>query len=183
MPSGLVSPPNDDNPITIGGGSSSNGGTDTKKKVIIGGAALGGLLLIYLYAKSRSSSSTSAATTASAPMLVAPASNMDTAVGSLASSLQTQLANTNQLLNQNNKPPVIPGQWPNIITYPNYSPGQFTQIGSVNNGVYSGTGVSGGVPMYANVFGGFTKNFTMSTLPQGTGIYIPSVFTPYETVS
>jgi len=36
------------------------------------------------------------------------------------------------------------------------------------------------VPVYANVFGGFAQGFNEATLPSGTGLYIPTQFTPYE---
>ena len=40
--------------------------------------------------------------------------------------------------------------------------------------------VSGGAPVYANLFGGFKQDFDMCTLPIGTGIYIPTSLLGYE---
>lgn len=66
------------------------------------------------------------------------------------------------------------------VLYGQYSPGEYTQIGTVENGQYQGTNVVGGAPVYANVFGGFVQDFNFATLPNGTGIYIPTSLTKYE---
>ena len=77
-------------------------------------------------------------------------------------------------------PPVNASSYPSIVPFGTYGPGDYTQIGTVTGGQYSGQQVSGGVPVYANVFGGFAQGFNEATLPSGTGLYIPTQFTPYE---
>lgn len=66
--------------------------------------------------------------------------------------------------------------WPQLIKFgqdPNAAT-DFTAIGTVNNGVYSGYNVTHGAPVYAGVFGGYVQDFNMSTLPNGTTIYAPT---------
>ncbi len=66
--------------------------------------------------------------------------------------------------------------WPLIVKFgqdPNAAT-DFTQIGVVNNGVYSGYNVTHGAPIYAGLLGGYAQDFNMSTLPNGTIIYAPS---------
>lgn len=66
--------------------------------------------------------------------------------------------------------------WPTIVKFgqdPNAAT-DFTAIGSVNNGQYSGYNVQQGAPVYAGVFGGYAQDFDMSTLPNGTIIYAPT---------
>lgn len=76
-------------------------------------------------------------------------------------------------------PTLNPQDFPQIVPYGTYQPGQYTQIGTDVNGVYSGMNVGGNVPVYTNIFGGFAQGpFPKS----GTyGIYIPTALTPYET--
>jgi hypothetical protein len=76
-------------------------------------------------------------------------------------------------------PPLDASTFPNTVLFGQYTPGQYTQIGTVNNGVYSGKNVGGGAPVYAGVFGGFVQGFNMSTLPNGTGIFVPTELLPY----
>lgn len=92
MADGLVAPPSNDAGLSAGSSNGGTGGNKSKRNLIIAGGAVVGLLGIYLFAKSRSSSSSNTATT---PTLIAPASNTDTTVGGLASSLQEQLVNNN----------------------------------------------------------------------------------------
>lgn len=75
-------------------------------------------------------------------------------------------------------PPVNAANYPQIVPYGSYSPSDYTQIGNVVNGVYQGQNVSGGVPVYTNIFGGFAQG----PFPQqgSYGVYIPSQFTQYE---
>jgi hypothetical protein len=81
-----------------------------------------------------------------------------------------------------NLPPVNPAQWPTSVAFGSYSPSEFTEIGSVQNGQYNGQEVSGGVPVYAsNGFGGLQQGFNLSQLPSGTTLYIPSIYTGYVT--
>lgn len=74
--------------------------------------------------------------------------------------------------------PVLP--YLNSQTYPiqvlfgQYAPGDYTKVGTVLNGQYVGQGVTGGAPVYANLFGGMEQDFNMATLPNGTDIYIPT---------
>jgi hypothetical protein len=75
-------------------------------------------------------------------------------------------------------PPVNAQSFPQIVPYGSYSPSDYTQIGTVSGGQYSGQQVSGGVPVYTNIFGGFAQGPFPKT---GTyGIYIPSQFSAYE---
>lgn len=83
-------------------------------------------------------------------------------------------------------PPPVPtlpalnsNAYPLTVLFGQYAPGDYTQIGSVNNGQYSGYNVTGGAPVYANVYGGFVQGFNWSTLPNGTGIYVPTSVLPY----
>jgi hypothetical protein len=69
--------------------------------------------------------------------------------------------------------------WPQILRFGQYGAGEFTKIGVVNNGVYTGKNVTGGVPVFAGGFGGFFQGFITSKLPNGTGIYIPTQYLPY----
>lgn len=83
-----------------------------------------------------------------------------------------------------NTPPTVPlpsvnaQDYPQIVPYGSYAPSDYTKIGTDVNGVYSGQQVSGGVPVYTNIFGGMAQGpFPKS----GTyDIYIPSQFTQYE---
>lgn len=79
-------------------------------------------------------------------------------------------------------PPINAANYPSIVKYGSYGPGDYTQIGTITGpgGQYTGQNVSGGAPVYANAFGGFTQGFNAATLPVGTGIYIPSSLTAYE---
>jgi hypothetical protein len=66
--------------------------------------------------------------------------------------------------------------WPTIVKFgqdPNAAT-DFTQIGVVNNGVYSGYNVTHGAPVYAGAFGGYAQDFDEATLPNGTAIYAPT---------
>lgn len=75
-------------------------------------------------------------------------------------------------------PAVNAAAFPQIVKFGQYSPSDYTQIGSVSNGQYTGQQVSGGVPVYTNIFGGFAQGPFPSS---GTyGVYIPSQFTAYE---
>jgi hypothetical protein len=80
-------------------------------------------------------------------------------------------------------PAVNSNLWPQIIKYGEWTGAQFTKIGTVNNGQYSGINVTGGVPVYANVFGGLAQGFDMATLPSGTDLYIPTQYLAYENPS
>jgi hypothetical protein len=64
--------------------------------------------------------------------------------------------------------------FPLKVLFGQYGPNDYTKIGTVNNGTYSGPGVIGGAPVYANVFGGFVQDFNMATLPNGTDLYVPT---------
>lgn len=81
---------------------------------------------------------------------------------------------------QQSLPPVNPTSYPTNVPYGSYNASDYTKIGTVgSNGIYTGGTVIPGVPVYANVFGGFVQNFNPKTLPSGTGIYIPSQFAAY----
>ncbi len=69
--------------------------------------------------------------------------------------------------------------WPITVLWLDYSPSDYTKVGEWE-GHYVGHQVSGGAPVYANLFGGFKQDFYMSTLPIGTGIYIPTSLLRYE---
>lgn len=77
-------------------------------------------------------------------------------------------------------PPINAANYPKQVLFGQYAPGDYTQIGTVNQGVFSGTNVGGGVPVYAGAFGGFQQGFNEATLPSGTGLYIPTSLTQYE---
>lgn len=66
--------------------------------------------------------------------------------------------------------------WPTIIKYLQDANAatDFTQIGTVINGTYSGPQVTNGAPVYAGVLGGYAQDFNMATLPNGTAIYVPT---------
>jgi hypothetical protein len=66
--------------------------------------------------------------------------------------------------------------WPQIVKFGQDANAatDFTAIGTVNNGQYSGYNVKDGAPVYAGVFGGYVQDFDMSTLPNGTVIYAPT---------
>lgn len=64
--------------------------------------------------------------------------------------------------------------WPIQVLFGNYAPGDYTQVGVVNNGQYYGNAVQGGAPVYAGLFGGMEQDFNMATLPNGTAIYVPT---------
>lgn len=131
--------------------------------------------------------------------LLAGLLGIGTGVTNLANALSTTKAGTESIVNnytystspnptpspspissQATLPPVNANAYAKTVPYGSYSPGDYTQIGTVNNGLFTGTNVSGGVPVYANVFGGFQQGFQEATLPQGTGIYIPSSLKAYE---
>lgn len=78
-------------------------------------------------------------------------------------------------------PHINSNSWPQIFKYGTYGPGEFTRIGTVENGVSDAPNVAGGVPVFAGVFGGFAQGFNTKNLPNGTGIYIPTIFLPYLT--
>ena len=66
--------------------------------------------------------------------------------------------------------------WPLIVKFgqdPNAAT-DFTQIGTVTNGVYSGYNVTHGAPIYAGVLGGYAQDTNFATLPNGTAIYAPT---------
>lgn len=69
--------------------------------------------------------------------------------------------------------------FPLKVLFGQYSPSDYTKIGTVNNGVYQGASVGGGAPVYANVFGGFVQDFNFATLPNGTDIYVPTNLLDY----
>lgn len=69
--------------------------------------------------------------------------------------------------------------FPLKVLFGQYNPADYTQVGTVQNGVYQGANVGGGAPVYANVFGGFVQDFNMATLPNGTGIYVPTNLLEY----
>ena len=82
-------------------------------------------------------------------------------------------------------PPVPPAQAPVLpsinaqlfplkVLFGQYGPNDYTKVGTVNNGTYSGAGVIGGAPVYAGLFGGFVQDFNMATLPSGTDLYVPT---------
>jgi hypothetical protein len=77
-------------------------------------------------------------------------------------------------------PAVNAQSFPLSVLFGQYNPGDYTQIATITNGQYTGVNVSGGVPVYANVYGGFVQDFNSKTLPSGTGLYIPTQFVPYE---
>jgi hypothetical protein len=77
-------------------------------------------------------------------------------------------------------PPVNAQSFPLTVLFGQYNPGDYTKIGTITNGAYTGENVSGGVPVYANVFGGFVQDFQSKSLPSGTDIYIPTQFVAYE---
>lgn len=64
--------------------------------------------------------------------------------------------------------------FPLKVLFGQYGPNDYTKVGTVTNGVYSGPGVIGGAPVYAGLFGGFIQDFNMATLPSGTDIYVPT---------
>lgn len=76
-------------------------------------------------------------------------------------------------------PPLNAQTWPITVFWLDYSPSDYTKVGEWE-GQYVGHQVSGGAPVYANLFGGFKQDFDMSTLPIGTGIYIPTSLLGYE---
>lgn len=77
-------------------------------------------------------------------------------------------------------PPINAANYAQKLLYGQWSAADYTQIGVVNKGVYTGTNVSGGVPVYANVFGGLVQGFNMATLPDNTAIYIPTSLLAYD---
>jgi hypothetical protein len=76
-------------------------------------------------------------------------------------------------------PPLNGQTWPITVHWPDYRPSDYTKVGEWE-GQYVGHRVGGGAPVYANLFGGFKQDFYMSTLPVGTGIYIPTSLLRYE---
>lgn len=100
---------------------------------------------------------------------------------STSSSTGTSSTVTNTI--ENLLPELNAQDFAKTVLYGQYTSGEYTQIGTVQNGQYQGTNVIGGAPVYANVFGGFVQDFNMSTLPNGTGIYIPTSLTKYESTS
>jgi hypothetical protein len=63
--------------------------------------------------------------------------------------------------------------WPSIVKFGQDANAgtDFTQIGVVNNGVYSGKAAKAGAPVWAGVLGGYAQGTNFSTLPNGTIIY------------
>lgn len=59
-----------------------------------------------------------------------------------------------------------------------FSPGgpgtQFTQVGTISNGQYVGANILNGAPAYAEAFGALTQDFNPKSLPEGTGVYVPT---------
>lgn len=64
--------------------------------------------------------------------------------------------------------------FPIQVLFGQYGPNDYTQVGVVNNGQYSGNPVNGGAPVYAGLFGGMEQDFNMTTLPNDTKIYVPT---------
>lgn len=66
--------------------------------------------------------------------------------------------------------------WPKIVKFGQDANAatDFTQIGVVNGGVYSGYNVTHGAPVYAGVLGGYAQGTNFATLPDGTKIYAPT---------
>ena len=66
--------------------------------------------------------------------------------------------------------------WPAVVKYGQDANAatDFTAIGTVTNGVFSGTNVTHGAPVYAGVDGGYAQDFNESTLPNGTILYAPT---------
>jgi hypothetical protein len=66
--------------------------------------------------------------------------------------------------------------WPQIVKYGTDANAatDFTQIGEVNGGKYSGYNVIDGAPVYAGVLGGYAQGTDFATLPDGTKIYAPT---------
>lgn len=180
MANGVVDPPSNDAGLTAGSASGGGGSSKQRRNLIIGGVAAVGLGIIYLYAKSKSSSTANTSGTSSTPELIQPASNTDTTVGSLASSLQSQIAAEQssllQAMQQNNGNPIVPAEWPNIIKFGSYSPAEFTEVGTVSNGVYNGQAIENtNVPEYNNVYGGFAKISGPSQLTNGS-VWVPTQY-------
>jgi hypothetical protein len=72
-----------------------------------------------------------------------------------------------------------------IVHYGQYSPSDYTKIGTYTNGVYSGANVGGGAPVYGTAYGGFFQGFNPATY--NGDVYIPTALydlgyaTPSET--
>lgn len=77
-------------------------------------------------------------------------------------------------------PPVNASEYAKQLLAGQWSAANYTEIGTVTNGVFNGTNVSGGVPVYANVYGGLQQGFNEKTLPSGTPLYIPTSLKAYE---
>lgn len=170
------------------------------------GYALIGVGIFFLYSRGKAASST--ANTGAASNITASVPDIPTAslttpsgfsysgpLGGLESLIPTgALSSTNGSASGPTNPPPVASTpapatapslpsvnaaaFPQIVKFGQYSPSDYTQIGSVSNGQYTGQQVSGGVPVYTNIFGGFAQG----PFPQsGTyGVYIPSQFTAYE---
>lgn len=105
--------------------------------------------------------------------------------GALSSTNGSTSGPTNPPTVSSGLPPVNAANYPSIVKFGQYSPSDYTQIGSITGpgGQYTGQNVSGGAPVYASGYGGFTQGFNPATLPVGTGIYIPSSLSGYESGS
>ena len=67
------------------------------------------------------------------------------------------------------------------VLFGQYTSNGFRRIGKYVNGQYQGTKVGGGAPTYAGVYGGFVQDYDPATLPNGTGLYIPTSLMAYTT--
>jgi hypothetical protein len=227
MANGLVDPPSNSLGLTSGSPGGGTTGSKTKRNLIIGGIGAVVLVGIYIYAKNKSASTAASSGTSTSPAdVIEPASNTDTTVSGIASSLsaqnqqllQQEQANGTSLTNSLSNvlssieasiagsqgailsavssskstapatpaaapvtalPTLNPADFPKTVEYGQYTSGEYTQIGTVTNGVYNGSQVSGDAPVYANVFGGFEQGYNAATLPSGTGIYIPTALKAY----
>lgn len=80
-------------------------------------------------------------------------------------------------------PPALPQLnaqlFPLKVLFGQYGANDYTKIGTVTNGHYSGYNAVNGAPVYAGLFGGFVQDFNMATLPNGTDLYVPTSLLPY----
>jgi hypothetical protein len=80
-------------------------------------------------------------------------------------------------------PWIGPQSMPNVVqAFNSTNSGQFEQIGSENNGVYSGEEVAGGIPLFAGGGTAFFQNFGLpgGPSPSYTGpVYAPTADQPY----
>ena len=74
-------------------------------------------------------------------------------------------------------PAINAALYPVKVLFGQYSPGDYTKIGTFTNGTYSGYNVSGGAPVYLNVDGGFVQDFDTATV--NGDVYIPTSLFPY----